>query len=93
MEADPFPADPAESRYWAGGVALTDSTVSVLARNRESGRFEVVDEYDLRDCSYLRSMRLPRSGIAYTSREGIVYLAYENPVPGVVALRPRATLR
>jgi len=71
----------------AAGAFWTDSTFVILARDRDSpGDLMTLDEFD-GDCQYLRSHTLPIRALAIAWGAGTLYLAYEDPAPGILALR------
>ncbi|MGH9892110.1 MAG: 6-bladed beta-propeller, partial [bacterium] len=74
---------------WAAGVAVTDTSVVVLARGRGDDQLRLLDHYSLSDCSYQGTDRLPRRMSALAYADGVFYLEYEDPAPTVIGLRPR----
>ncbi len=74
--------------YWVAAIAVGDSSVFMLANGRTGERLRLLDEYSLRDCTYRRSFRLPRKFVSMTHAEGTFYFTYEQPAPGLMALRP-----
>ena len=91
IEGGPFPQDLVRGTpIWAVGIAAADSSVFVLARGETEYELQLLDEYSLGDCRYLRTLLLPGKlqGIAYDA--GTFFFYQEDPVPRIVALRPRA---
>lgn len=93
IEGRPIPATLPESGslpdIWAAGIFMADSSVFVLARGESDHDLRILDEYALSDCRYLRTVELPRRVVAATYAGGVFTLAYEDPAPGVIGLRPR----
>lgn len=89
VESEPFPAAPEGApMYWVAAIAVGDSSVFMLANGRTGERLRLLDEYSLRDCTYRRSFRLPRKFVSMAHAEGTFYFTYEQPAPGLMALRP-----
>lgn len=93
VEGGPFPQEFAQGTpVWTVGIAAADSSVFVLARGETEYELQLLDEYSLRDCRYLRTLLLPGKlqGIAYDA--GVFFFYHEDPVPLILALRPRGRL-
>jgi len=90
IEGGPFPEEPYNfDRIWAVDVAISESSLYVLARGETELERQLVDEYSLEDCSYVRTLRLPRvlQAMAYGGN-GTFYFYHEEPAPALVGLRP-----
>lgn len=88
VEGDPFPAAAGpDMPVWAIAAALTDSTLLVLARGTTSDAMAIIDEYSTVDCSYQRTIPLPRKVRALAFDGDILFLAYEDPAPAILAVR------
>jgi len=74
---------------WAVSVAVSDSTIYVLPRGKTDHAFRILDEYSLNTCRYRKSINLPRKAVAIAVTAGTLMLAFDEPAPGVLAIRPR----
>lgn len=91
VEGEPFPdrwETGSRPPVWAAGVALGDSSVFVLARGQTDAALRMVDVYSSRNCGYSRTLRLPVRATAIASDDGTFFVAYEDPAPAILALRP-----
>jgi hypothetical protein len=92
VEAQPFPerlpADPRDA-VWAVAAVIADSSLFVLPRGQTEHAMRSLDEYSVRDCSYRRTVRLPQRVVAVAWSGGSFYLAVEDPVPAIFAVRLR----
>lgn len=73
---------------WAVGLAVGDSSAFVLARGETEYEREIVNEYSTRDCSYIRTLRLPRKLQAIVYDGETFYFYHETPIPTILAMRP-----
>lgn len=91
VEGGPFqdPRAALRPQVWAASVAVSDSTVYVLPRGVTANALKMIDEYSATTCAYRRSHPLPRKAISLAVRHGTLYIGYEDPVPGILALRRR----
>lgn len=89
IEATGFPAPGQQDPVWAVAMSATDSSVYVLPRGLTRDALRMLDEYSSRDCSYLRTVRLPGRYITFAVSEGTYFLEHEDPAPTIVALRLR----
>lgn len=89
VEGGPFqvPQSGLRPDIWAVSVAVSDSTIYVLPRGKTENAFKILDEYSLRTCRYRRSVALPRKAIAVAVNAGTFWIAFDDPAPGVIALR------
>jgi len=76
-----------DTAVWAVALAVSDSSAFVLARGQTSLERQLLDEYSTRTCQYLRTLRLPRRLQAMAHDGGVFYFYYEDPAPGILALR------
>lgn len=89
VEGGPFPEPSGGAPlYWIAAIAVTDSSVFVLANGRTGERLRLLDEYSAGDCRYRRTLLLPRKFVSMAHDAGTFYLGYEQPAPGLMALRP-----
>lgn len=88
IEGGPFGRRVRPRPAWATAVAVTDSTVLVLAKGQTADALRIVDEYSIRTCQYRRTMRLPGRFLTMTYSDGILFVEHEDPAPTIVALRP-----
>lgn len=90
VEGAGFQAVPvAEMTVWAAGATLSDSIFYVLARGNTDEALSILDEYSIQDCRYIGTIRLPRKVRTARYREGVFYIAYEDPAPAIIGIRPR----
>ena len=90
VEGGPFPPAPSpDNVIWAVGLAMSDTSVFVLARGQTRDERRIIDEYSTNDCRYLRTLRLPGLFQAMAYNRGTFYLYREEPAPSIIALRPR----
>lgn len=71
-------------------VALTNSSMYVLAGGSKSSLQEVIDEFDLQSGLYVRSYQLPSRMIAIAVFGGVHYVITPGPNGRVIALRSRS---
>lgn len=93
VEGQPFPSEKLRGLRrdaWAVSIALQDSSVFVLPKGRTEHAQRVLDEYSLRDCRYRRTLRLPKKVSTVEADAELVYLEYQEPAPGLLALRLRS---
>lgn len=88
IEGRDFPAPSPDASAWATAIALTDSSVYILAKGETADALRIVDEYSATDCSYRRTLRLPGRFLTMAFSDGIFFFAHEDPAPTIVALRP-----
>lgn len=92
VEGQPFPeqlpADPRDA-VWAVAAVLADTSLFVLPRGQTEHALRSLDEYSANDCSYRRTVRLPQRVVAVAWSGGMFYLAVEDPVPAIFAVRLR----
>lgn len=86
MTAQPADRQPAAS---AADIAMTDSTVLLIAADSGESRLRAVDEYDWNTCQYLGSQRIPVAARAIAWSQGTLFLQHDDPAPGILALRSR----
>ena len=87
IEGEPFP-EQFRPLFWAVAIEMSDTSIYVLAKGRTDEAQRIVDEYSAEDCSYQRTLPLPRKFMAMTYDRGRFYLAYEDPAPTILALHP-----
>lgn len=88
IEGEPFPELMSDPPIWAAAVAMSDSSVFVLARNDTQDDLKMVDVYSAHDCSYRHTLRLPQEVRAMAYGDGIFFFEHEDPVPTLIALEP-----
>jgi hypothetical protein len=94
IEGEPFPEAPSpDMSVWAVDAALDDESLFVLPRGNTDDALAIVDEYSIEDCSYTRTLPLPRRVRALTGGGETFFLAFEDPAPAILALRLAAPSR
>ncbi|HET7275204.1 MAG TPA: hypothetical protein VFI91_08470 [Longimicrobiaceae bacterium] len=88
IEGEPFPELMSDPPIWAAAVAMSDSSVFVLARNDTEDDLRIVDVYSADDCSYRHTLPLPQEMRAMAYDDGIFYFEHEDPAPTLTALQP-----
>ena len=96
LNAEPLPALPPERNSmptaWSLDILFDGERVAILRRGEGADRHRVLDVFRATDCVYDTSLRLPRSANA-VARVGDVYvLAYENPAPTLLGVKPVPTV-
>jgi hypothetical protein len=77
----------------ACSMAMSDSVLYVHFGGYTDHRRRIVDRYRLRDAAYLGSLRLPHEATVVEVGGERVFALYEDPYPGIVALRARPPSR
>jgi hypothetical protein len=71
------------------GIAMSDSQIFTLPQRKTSQGSSIVDTYSSRSCEYIGSAELPRAVVSIAAHGDILFLGYEDPSPGVIALRSK----
>jgi hypothetical protein len=73
--------------FWGVGIAMSDSSVFVLARGRTAHALRMVDEYHAEQCTYRRTIQLPFTVNAMSHHGGVFYMFSDEPEPRVLAVK------
>lgn len=95
IEGGAFPTRPApDLPFWLAGISIADGELVVLAQGLSEDRLRVLDLYSLKDCTYLRSVRLPRAVSAFAYLDDSTYVfEFDDPAPTLLGLRLGAVPR
>ena len=74
-------------RFWVGGLTFAGNGLVVLGRDGEGDRLDTLDFFDVPDCGYRASVRLPGRATAVAGNSSGLFVTIEDPAPRIIRYR------